>query len=167
MTREQPRKAAPQHQATLQRMTLWSQLSFYQRFERAVVYVLIALIAILMAMATLHLIVAITMLIWRDGWNVADPEVFRDIFARFFTVLIALEFEHSLFVSLETPRHIVQLRSVIVIAILALVRKFIILDVHSMTAGIVGALAGAILALGAVYRFVTQSGSSEAPASKT
>jgi uncharacterized membrane protein (DUF373 family) len=140
--------------AVTERRSRWSQLTFYQRFERVIVYILIALIAILMVTATLHLIVVVTILVWREGWNAADPDMFRDIFARFFTVLIALEFQHTLFISLETPRHIVQLRSVIVIAILALVRKFVILDVHSMTPGIVGALAGAILALGAVYWLV-------------
>jgi uncharacterized membrane protein (DUF373 family) len=90
-----------------------------------------------------------------------------------FTVLIALEFKHSLLVVLRNPASVVQRRSVILIALLALVRKFIIVDVHTATPGLIAALAGATLALGLVYwrvrdqewraREHDQSGSTEVP----
>ena len=45
-----------------------------------------------------------------------------------FTVIIALEFKHSLLVVLARRESVVQVRSVILIAMLAMVLKFIILD---------------------------------------
>ncbi len=45
-----------------------------------------------------------------------------------FTVIIALEFERSLLVLAERQKGIVQVRTVILIALLAVVRKLIILD---------------------------------------
>jgi hypothetical protein len=46
------------------------------------------------------------------------------------TVLIALEFKHTLLVVKHHHRAIVQVRAVVLIALLALVRKFIILDLY-------------------------------------
>jgi uncharacterized membrane protein (DUF373 family) len=69
-------------------------------------------------------------------------------------LLIALEFKHSLMVVLHHQRNVVQTRSVILIALLALVRKFIVLDLYQTEASTVAALAGAALALGIVFWLV-------------
>jgi uncharacterized membrane protein (DUF373 family) len=135
-------------------LSRWAELTYYQRFERFILYVLIALIAVLMAPPILHPVMVTAALIVTNGLSAGNPEVFRDIFARLFTVLIALEFKNTLFISLETPKHHVQLRWVTAIAMLALVREVILLDVNDMTPGLVGALASAIPALGAVYWLV-------------
>jgi len=70
------------------------------------------------------------------------------------TLLIALEFKHSLMVVLHHRRNVVQTRSVILIALLALVRKFIVLDLYQTEPSTVAALAGAALALGIVFWLV-------------
>ena len=67
-----------------------------------------------------------------------------------FTVIIALEFKRSLLVSAELAHSVVQVRTVILIAMLAIVRKLLIL-----------ALAAAIIALGAVYWLVRDQDRSE------
>jgi uncharacterized membrane protein (DUF373 family) len=70
------------------------------------------------------------------------------------TVLIALEFKHTLLVVKHHRRAIVEVRAVVLIALLALVRRFIILDLYQASPGIIAALAGAIVALGAVFWLV-------------
>ena len=70
------------------------------------------------------------------------------------TVLIALEFKHTLLVVRHHRRAIVQVRAVVLIALLALVRRFIILDLYQTTPSVVAALAGAALALGIVFWLV-------------
>jgi len=75
-----------------------------------------------------------------------------------FTVIIALEFKRSLLVVAERRDSVVQVRSVILIALLAVVRKLIILDLSSTDAFHLLALAAAILALGAVYWLVRDQG---------
>src|SRR6202021_3073285 len=80
-----------------------------------------------------------------------DYGVFQAVFGMIFTVIIALEFKRSLLVVAERRDSVVQVRSVILIALLAVVRKLIILDLSSTDAFHLLALAAAILALGAVY----------------
>ena len=70
------------------------------------------------------------------------------------TVLIALEFKHMLLVR-HHRRTIVQVRAVILVALLALVRRFIIIDLYQNTPGAIAALAGATLALGVVFWLIT------------
>lgn len=132
----------------------WSTLGFYQRFEQAVLYTLTALIAVVVAAATLRLALTIFVLATTNLIDPSDYAIFQAVFGMIFTVLIALEFKHSLLVVLRSPASIVQLRSVILIALLALARKFIIVDVHTATPGLIAALAGATLALGLVYWLV-------------
>jgi hypothetical protein len=70
------------------------------------------------------------------------------------TVLIAMEFKHSLLIVLHQQRDIVQIRSVVLIALLAMVRKFIILDIYQTQPAVVFALAAASLSLGIVFWLV-------------
>jgi uncharacterized membrane protein (DUF373 family) len=69
-------------------------------------------------------------------------------------VIIALEFRQTLLVITERQRSIVHVRAVILIAILAVVRKLILLDWATGGSEELFALAAAILALGAVYWLV-------------
>ncbi len=71
-----------------------------------------------------------------------------------FTVIIALEFKRSLVGLAERRDSIIQVRAVILIALLAVVRKLIILDITHTEALSLFALAAAILALGCVYWLV-------------
>lgn len=66
-----------------------------------------------------------------------------------FTVIIALEFKRSLLVVGERRHGIIQVRTVLLIALLAVVRKLMIIDLSEAEAQQVFALAAAILALGA------------------
>jgi uncharacterized membrane protein (DUF373 family) len=132
----------------------WSASSFYKKFERAVVFVLTALIAIVIALATWRLALTVFALVRADMVNPADYEIFQTVFGSVFTVLIALEFKNSLLVTLHTHESVVQVRSVVLIALLALVRKFIIIDVNVVSPSTIAAIAGATLSLGLIYRLV-------------
>jgi uncharacterized membrane protein (DUF373 family) len=66
-------------------------------------------------------------------------------------VIIALEFKKSLLVAAEGRDTVVQIRSVVMIALLAICRKVIILDLTETDALHILALAAAILALGLIY----------------
>ena len=83
-----------------------------------------------------------------------DPTVFQAVFGMIFTVIIALEFKRALQIVTERRDTVVQVRAVILIAMLAIVRKLIILDIGPANTGELFGLAAAILALGAVYWLV-------------
>jgi uncharacterized membrane protein (DUF373 family) len=133
----------------------WRSLTVYQKFEHAVILVLTALIAIVIAFALWNLTVKILLsIVSSGGFDPTDYSVFQALFGMIFTVIIALEFKRSLLVIAERRRGIVQVRTVVLIALLAIVRKLMIIDLTASNAAEVFALAAAILALGAVYWLV-------------
>jgi uncharacterized membrane protein (DUF373 family) len=133
----------------------WGLLTLYQKFEHAIILVLTALIAVVVVMAVWNLTLKVLIGIVLSGsFDLTDYAVFQAIFGMIFTVIIALEFKRSLLVVAERHESVVQVRTVILIAILALVRKLLILDVSSTEATQLFALAAAILALGGVYWLV-------------
>jgi uncharacterized membrane protein (DUF373 family) len=132
----------------------WGTLSIYEKFEQLVVSVLTLVIAAVVSIATWQLVLHVFKLLSSHLVNPGDPQVFQTIFGMVLTVLIALEFKHSLLVVRHHRRDIVQVRSVVLIALLALVRRFIILDLYQTGPGVIAALAGAALALGIVFWLV-------------
>src|SRR6201987_2118188 len=134
--------------------TKWQTLSIYEKFEQTVVSVLTLVIAGIVTIATWQLLLHTLNLVESHMVNLADSQVFQSIFGMVLTVLIALEFKHTLLVVRHHRRAIVQVRAVVLIALLALVRRFIILDLYQTTPSIIAALAGAVLALGIVFWLV-------------
>ena len=127
-------------------------LSIYQRFEHIVIMILTLLIAIIVVVAVWNLILKIVFgLLLPGNLDPSDYAMFQSVFGMIFAVIIALEFKKSLLVVAERRRNIVQIRSVVMIALLAICRKVIILDMKETDALEIFALATAILALGIVY----------------
>ena len=135
----------------------WKPLTVYQKFEHAVILVLTALIAVVIGFALWNLVLKILLsIISSSGFDPTDYAVFQAFFGMIFTVIIALEFKRSLLVVAERRHGIVQVRTVLLIALLAIVRKLMIIDLSAAEAQQVFALAAAILALGAVYWLVRE-----------
>lgn len=134
----------------------WKLLTFYEKFEHGVILLLSALIALIVVLAVWNLTIKVLASIVYANFDPTDYAVFQALFGMIFTVIIALEFKRSLLVFAERKQSIVQVRTVILIALLAVVRKLMILDLASAGASKVLALAASILALGAVYWLVRE-----------
>ena len=133
-------------------------LSLYQRFEHVVVTILTAMISIIVVVAVWNLSLKILFgLILSGNFDPSDYAIFQAVFGMIFTVIIALEFKKSLLVIAERRESVVQIRSVVMIALLAICRKVIILDVKETDAPQIFALAAAILSLGVVYWLIRDS----------
>jgi uncharacterized membrane protein (DUF373 family) len=133
-------------------------LSLYQRFEHIVIMFLTALIAVIVIAAVWNLSLKILFgLVLSGSLDPSDYTIFQAVFGMIFTVIIALEFKKSLLVTAERRESIVQIRSVVMIALLAICRKVIILDLRETDAPQLFALAAAILALGVVYWLIRDS----------
>ena len=127
-------------------------LSLYQRFEHIVILILTALIAVIVVAAVWSLSLKILFeLVLSGSLDPSDYAVFQAVFGMIFTVIIALEFKKSLLVVAERRENVVQIRSVVIIALLAICRKIIILDLNETDAAHIMAFAAVILALGVVY----------------
>ena len=136
--------------------TRWNLLTLYQKFEHAVILILTGLISLVVALAVWNLVLKILVSITSSGFDPTDYAVFQALFGMIFTVIIALEFKRSLLVVTERRFGIVQVRTVILLALLAIVRKLIILDLATTEAAQLFALSAAILSLGAVYWLVRE-----------
>jgi uncharacterized membrane protein (DUF373 family) len=127
-------------------------LSLYQRFEHVVIVILTALIAIVVVVAVWNLGLKILFgLVVAGSFDPSDYSAFQAVFGMIFTVIIALEFKKSLLVVAERKDRVVQIQAVVVIALLAVCRKILILDLAETDAWHILSLAAAILALGGVY----------------
>jgi uncharacterized membrane protein (DUF373 family) len=133
-------------------------LSLYQRFEHIIIMFLTALIAVIVIAAVWNLSLKILFgLVLSGSLDPSDYTIFQAVFGMIFTVIIALEFKKSLLVIAERSESVVQIRSVVTIALLAICRKVIILDLRETDAAQLFALAAAILALGVVYWLIRHS----------
>jgi len=132
----------------------WNPLTFYGKFEHLVILVLTALIAVVVALAVWNLAVKIAVSLFTTGLDPTDYRVFQALFGMIFIVIIALEFKRSLLVMADRQHSVVQVRTVLLIALLAVVRKLMILDLATTDTPQLFALAAAVLALGGVFWLV-------------
>ena len=129
----------------------WGVLSFYQRFESMVALVLTVVVALIILVALFRLGESVIAGLLLGVLDPLDPKVFQRVFGDIMTLLIALEFNHTLQYAVVRERSIIQTKVVLLIALLALARKFIILDLHETTAGQLAGLAAITLVLGVTY----------------
>jgi uncharacterized membrane protein (DUF373 family) len=128
----------------------WRLMTVYERFEQVVALVLSAVIAVIIVVSLFQLIAIVFTLLVLDAFNPLDHKVFQSVFGMIMTLLIAMEFKHSIVRVALRRDSIIQVKTVILIGLIALARKFVILDPEASPAKI-AALAGATLALGATY----------------
>jgi len=131
--------------------TEWAVLSYYQRFESSVAFVLTLVIGLIILVALYRLTVSVIAGLVVGGLDPLDQELFQALFGEIMTLLIALEFNHTLQYVVTRQQSIIQTKVVLLIAMLALARKFIILDLHEVSPGHLLGLAAITLALGTAY----------------
>jgi uncharacterized membrane protein (DUF373 family) len=134
----------------------WDILTYYQRFESAVAFVLTVVIALIVLVALYRLCVGVVTALLFGALNPLEHTVFQTIFGQIMTLLIALEFNHTLRYVVTKHQSLIQAKIVVLIALLALARKFIILDLHETTPTYLFGLAAITLALGASYWVVRE-----------
>lgn len=128
----------------------WRLMSFYERFEQVIALTLSAVIAVIIVISLFQLIRTVVMLLIVDAFSPLDHSVFQTVFGMIMTLLIAMEFKHSIIKVVLRKESIIQVKTVLLIALLALARKFIILE-PDIAPGKLAALAATTLALGVTY----------------
>lgn len=128
----------------------WNALSFYEKFEQAVAIALGGVIAVIIILSLFQLIRAVYIMLVLEAFNPLDHDVFQTIFGMILTLLIALEFKHSIIRVAMRSDSIIQVKTVVLVALIALSRKKVILEADT-SAATIAALSGALLSLGLVY----------------
>lgn len=132
----------------------WNSLTNYQRFERLVSLILTVAIGLVVVVAVFYLVTNVFTLLFMRVQDPFDYRLFQAVFDMILTVLIAMEFNNSIVRSMEAEGRVagmVQVEVVVLIAIMALVRKFMVMEVEKLDAMHVLSLGAAILALGITY----------------
>jgi uncharacterized membrane protein (DUF373 family) len=141
----------------------WPLMTAYERFEHLVAFLLSLVIALLITLALVQLFLRVVPLLVSGALDPLDHGVFQGLFGMVMTLLIALEFKHSIVRVALRRESIVQVKTVVLIALLALSRKFVILDTTATEPATVAALAGATLVLGIVYWLLRERDDRVAP----
>ena len=128
----------------------WKVMNLYERFEQVIAIALGFIVAGVIVVATVQLVLHLGPM-FTGGLGILEPEVFAALFGMILTLLIAMEFGHTIVRVAMRQDNVVQVKTVILIALLALSRKFIVLDPHTDGPAMIAALAGATLVLGVVY----------------
>jgi uncharacterized membrane protein (DUF373 family) len=129
----------------------WAVLSYYQRFEGLVALVLTLVIALIIFVALFRLTYGVVTGLLFGVLDPLDHGIFQSVFGDILTLLIALEFNHTLQFVVSRQQSIIQTKIVILIALLAIARKFIVLDLSSADTSQLLGLAAITLALGITY----------------
>jgi len=129
----------------------WPLMTVYERFEQVVAILLTLATGVVIVVALIQLMIGVMPLLIGGVLSPLEHPTFQALFGMIMTLLIAMEFNHSIVRVAFRRESIVQVRTVVLIAVLALSRKFIILDTTTTSAATIAALAGATLVLGVVY----------------
>ena len=122
----------------------------YHWFEKGVVAVLTVLVAISVILTLAHSGLALYEVVASEH-PMLDHEGFIKVFAAFMTVLIALEFNHTVLPDITTKAPLVKVRAVLLVALLALARKVVLVDFKLVQYTSMIGLAVLIIAVAVAY----------------
>ena len=145
----------------------WHEMSMYQRFESMVALALTAIIGVVIVVSLFQLGSQVVTGLILGALQPLEPSVFQAIFGEVLTVLIALEFNHTLQFVASRQQSIIQTKVVLLISLLALARKVIVMDMSKVDVSELFGLAALILALGSVYWMMRERDDRQVAASKT
>jgi uncharacterized membrane protein (DUF373 family) len=134
----------------------WPVLTAYERFEALLAIALRLVIGLVILVAFYRLVSDVLETVVFRSLNPLEHSVFERVFGEILTLLIALEFNHTLQYIVSDERGVIRAKIVILIALLALSRKVIVLDLTALPAATVAALAALAFSLGLTYWLVRE-----------
>jgi uncharacterized membrane protein (DUF373 family) len=133
----------------------WQKLTYYERFEQLMLHIILLFISVV----SVFMLVLVAMQLVTDfqlGESFMDKAVLQDTFGSILTILILLEFNHSVAVSIKSKTGAIQVRIIVLISILVVVRKLMLLDYNSVSMQTLLGLSALLLSLGLLYWLITE-----------
>jgi len=122
----------------------------YQWFEKLVIAALTMLVALSVVLTLAQSGVALYKVVISDT-HLLNHDAFIKVFGTFMTVLIALEFNHTVLADITVKAPLVKVRAVILVALLALSRKVVLVDFKEVEYTSMIGLAVLIVAVAGAY----------------
>lgn len=128
----------------------------YAQFER------IALGSILVVLSAIALYAIVTLVIkivgdFMLGESFLDKAALQDTFGAILTILIILEFSHSVYVALTQKSGALQVRTVILITVLVIARKVMLQDFGTASIQTLLGFGALLLVLGVIYWLISNA----------
>jgi uncharacterized membrane protein (DUF373 family) len=133
-------------------------LNLFKRFEQAIIIVLAVMMAVVVAFSTLDLANVIVEKLIDAPFLLLKAEELIDLFGLFLLVLIGLELLEI--IKSYAMDNVVHVRVVLTVAMIAIARKVIILNVDTLSATSMLGIAAIIVALSAAHYALKHDGTS-------
>ena len=110
----------------------WKRFLSYEIFERVASRVVMLFISIIIVYSIVLMAIHLFDL-FRINRTYIDTESMREVFGSILTILILIEFNHSIALALSRHTGVLQAQPIVLIAILVIARKVILLDFTTAT----------------------------------
>lgn len=134
---------------------------WYRWFERLVVAALTLMISLAVVLTLAQAAMALYTTFASES-HLMDHDAFIKVFGTFMTVLIAMEFNHTVLPDITTRAPRVKVRAVLLVALLALARKVVLVDFKLMEYSELIGLGVLIIAVAVAYWLVLPEEQGEA-----
>ena len=132
----------------------WPKRAIFGQFER----IALASVLVMLAVITIYAIVFAAIKLLGDlslGETFLDKAALQDTFGLILTIVILLEFNHSIYAALTQGSGAVQTRTVVLIAVLVIARKLMLKDFDAIDVQTLLGYGGLLLALGGLYWLIS------------
>lgn len=129
---------------------------FTSTIEKVIVTILIFMMSIILISATLQLVYSLFMDFYTNKTLLISLNALMGTFGGFLLILIGIELLETIKVYLK--QNIVHVEVVILVAIIALARKIVIINVEELSIEVSAGIAALILALGIAYYLIKKTG---------
>lgn len=124
--------------------------------ERVIIYTLMVMMTLVLILATFELGHHLVRSIIEYQFTLLEFNVLMDLFGVFLLVLIGIELLDTIKVYLKD--NVVHVEVVVLVAIIALARKVVVMDLEETSSGMLLGLAAIIIALSVSYYLIRQAG---------
>ena len=134
----------------------WRRFADYAQFERLALGCVLVILSVISVYAMVALVIKLTG-DFTLGEAFLEKAALQDTFGAILTILIVLEFNHSVYAALTHKTGAIQVRTVILLTVLVIARKLMLQDFNAMTMQTFLGFGALLLALGVIYWLISNA----------
>ena len=128
--------------------------TLYEWFE----HIILGIVVFIMSLVIVYSLILATTTLFQDlasGIGSMENSALKDTFGLILTVIILVEFNHSIVLAIRQRSGAIQVRIVVLITIIVLARKLVLLDYTTANVETLLGLGGLALSLGGLYWLIS------------
>ena len=128
--------------------------TLYEWFEQ----IILGIVVFIISLVIVYSLILATVTLFNDlifGMGFVETGALKDTFGLILTVIILVEFNHSIVLAIRQRSGAIQVRIVVLITIIVLARKLVLLDYATASVETLLGLGGLALSLGGLYWLIS------------